>query len=161
MMDFITIPLVVGTITLGIYKLFELFVCKKERIAMIEKLADRVNTGEINSNLSLNLNYSRSRFTFGSLKSGLLMLGIGLGLLGRLLYLHQLISGIHRFQKLGRGTSGKCRVWRMCTSFRWRRAAGSFPHRDENTEEREGIKYQNPPKPHLQRCNFGDLICSH
>ena len=76
MMDFITIPLVVGTITLGIYKLFELFVCKKERIAMIEKLADRVN-----SNLSLNLNYSRSRFTFGSLKSGLLMLGIGLGLL--------------------------------------------------------------------------------
>ena len=68
MMDFITIPLVVGTITLGIYKLFELFVCKKERIAMIE-------------NLSLNLNYSRSRFTFGSLKSGLLMLGIGLGLL--------------------------------------------------------------------------------
>ena len=44
MMDFITIPLVVGTITLGIYKLFELFVCRKERIAMIEKLADRVNT---------------------------------------------------------------------------------------------------------------------
>ena len=31
MMDFITIPLVVGTITLGIYKLFELFVCKKEQ----------------------------------------------------------------------------------------------------------------------------------
>ncbi len=89
MMDFITIPLVVGTITLGIYKLFELFVCKKERITMIEKLADRVNTGEINSNLSLNLNYSRSRFTFGSLKSGLLMLGIGLGSTGRLLYLHQ------------------------------------------------------------------------
>ena len=135
MMDFITIPLVVGTITLGIYKLFELFVCKKERIAMIEKLADRVNTGEINSNLSLNLNYSRSRFTFGSLKSGLLMLGIGLGLL---------ISGIHRFQKLGRGTSGKCRVWRMRTSFRWCRAADSFPHRDENTEERERIKNQNP-----------------
>ena len=44
MMDFITIPLVVGTITLGIYKLFELFVCKKERIAMIEKLADKLNT---------------------------------------------------------------------------------------------------------------------
>ena len=140
MMDFITIPLVVGTITLGIYKLFELFVCRKERIAMIEKLADRVNTGEINSNLSLNLNYSRSRFfkkrsadAWNRIRST-----------GRLLYLHQLISGIHCFQKLGRGTSGKCRVWRMCTSFRWRRAAGSFPHRDENTEEREGIKNQNP-----------------
>ena len=141
MMDFITIPLVVGTITLGIYKLFELFVCRKERIAMIEKLADRVNTGEINSNLSLNLNYSRSRFTFGSLKSGLLMLGIGLGLLVAFFIC---INSFHCFQKLGRGTSGKCRVWRMCTSFRWRRAAGSFPHRDENTEERERIKNQNP-----------------
>ena len=72
-MSYITGWIVVGIITLGIYKLFELFVCKKERIAMIEKLADRVNTGEINSNLSLNLNYSRSRFTFGSLKSGLLI----------------------------------------------------------------------------------------
>ena len=39
MMDFITIPLVVGTITLGIYKLFELFVCKKERIVIIEKVS--------------------------------------------------------------------------------------------------------------------------
>ena len=62
--------------------------------------------------------------------------------LRRLLYLHQLISGIHRFQKLGRGTSGKCRVWRMRTSFRWCRAADSFPHRDENTEERERIKLE-------------------
>ena len=81
MMNFIMVPAIMAIITVGIYKLFELFVCKKERITMIEKLADRVNTGEINSNLSLNLNYSRSRFTFGSLKSGLLMLGIGLGLL--------------------------------------------------------------------------------
>ena len=56
-MSYITGWIVVGIITLGIYKLFELFVCRKERIAMIEKLADRVNTGEINSNLSLNLNY--------------------------------------------------------------------------------------------------------
>lgn len=81
MMDFILVPLVVGIITLGIYKLFELFVCRKERLAMIEKLADKVNNGEVNSNFSLKLNYSRSRFTFGSLKAGLLMLGIGLGLL--------------------------------------------------------------------------------
>lgn len=29
MMDFITIPLVVGTITLGIYKLFELLYARK------------------------------------------------------------------------------------------------------------------------------------
>ena len=31
MMDFITIPLTFGIVTYGIYKLFELFVCKKER----------------------------------------------------------------------------------------------------------------------------------
>ena len=32
MFNFIIPPLVVGIITLGIYKLFELFVCKKERL---------------------------------------------------------------------------------------------------------------------------------
>ena len=32
MLDFIIPPLIVGFITLGIYKLFELFVCKKERL---------------------------------------------------------------------------------------------------------------------------------
>ena len=78
-MDFIIAPLIVGIITLGIYKLFELFVCKKERLSMIEKLGDKLNNGDIISNLSLNLNYSRSQFSFGPLKGGFLMLGIGLG----------------------------------------------------------------------------------
>ena len=32
MMDFIAIPTVIGIITLGIYKLFELFACRKERL---------------------------------------------------------------------------------------------------------------------------------
>ena len=67
MMDFITIPLVVGTITLGIYKLFELFVCKKERITMIEKLADRVNTGAV-SYTHLDV-YKRQRY-FTSASTG-------------------------------------------------------------------------------------------
>lgn len=80
-MDFIIAPLIVAIVTLGIYKLFELFVCKKERLTMIEKLGDKLNNGDIISNLSLNLNYSRSKFSFGSLKGGCLMLGIGLGLL--------------------------------------------------------------------------------
>ena len=35
MMDFIMVPAVMTIITLGIYKLFELFVCKKERIMLI------------------------------------------------------------------------------------------------------------------------------
>ena len=72
MMDFILVPLVVGIITLGIYKLFELFVCKKERIIMIEKLGDKFNMGDISGKFSFNVNY---------LKSGCLMIGIGLGLL--------------------------------------------------------------------------------
>lgn len=80
-MDFILVPLVVGIITLGIYKLFELYACRKERIMMIEKLGDKLSTGDISSKLSLNLNYSRSRFSFGALKGGCLMLGIGLGLI--------------------------------------------------------------------------------
>ena len=31
MMDFIMVPAIMAIITVGIYKLFELFVCKKER----------------------------------------------------------------------------------------------------------------------------------
>lgn len=81
MMDFILVPLVVGIITLGIYKLFELFVCRKERLTMIEKLGDKLNAGDVSSNFSFNFNYSRSKFSFSALKSGLLLLGIGLGLL--------------------------------------------------------------------------------
>ena len=56
MMDFILVPLVVGIITLGIYKLFELFVCKKERIIMIEKLGDKFNMGDISGKFSFNVN---------------------------------------------------------------------------------------------------------
>ena len=37
MMDFIMVPTIMAIITLGIYKLFELFVCKKERLMLIEK----------------------------------------------------------------------------------------------------------------------------
>ena len=37
MMDFISVPLVVGIVCAGIYGLFELFVRKRERLAIIEK----------------------------------------------------------------------------------------------------------------------------
>ena len=43
MMDFIMVPAIMAIITVGIYKLFELFVCKKERLMLIEKMGDNMN----------------------------------------------------------------------------------------------------------------------
>ncbi|KAA6339675.1 hypothetical protein EZS27_012407 [termite gut metagenome] len=80
MMDFITAPLIVGIVTLGTYKLFELFVCKRERLSIIEKLGDKLTLPVELNKLSLpNYSFSRS-FSFGALKAGCLLMGIGLGL---------------------------------------------------------------------------------
>lgn len=79
-MDFISIPLVVGIITLGIYKLFDLFVRKKERLAIIEKIGDKFDSSMIENKFSFPF-ISQQPGTFGTLKIGLLLLGVGLGLL--------------------------------------------------------------------------------
>lgn len=80
MMDFITVPLVVGIVFCGVYKLFELFVCKNERLKIIDKLGDKFSSGNISGKMELP-SYNRSGFSFSTLKGGFLMLGIGLGLL--------------------------------------------------------------------------------
>ena len=54
-MGYITGWIVVGIITLGIYKLFELFVGKKERLTMIEKLGDKLDPSMLGNRLSLPL----------------------------------------------------------------------------------------------------------
>lgn len=61
-----------------VYKLFELFVGKKERMMLIEKLSSEelMKGGAKRPALPL------STFTFSSLRFGCLMLGLGLGLLG-------------------------------------------------------------------------------
>ncbi|KAA6350946.1 hypothetical protein EZS27_001643 [termite gut metagenome] len=79
MMNFIVAPLIVGIITLGIYKLFELFVRKRERLTIIEKLGDKLTVPIEWSRLSLP-DYRSTRFSFSSLKVGCLLMGIGLGL---------------------------------------------------------------------------------
>lgn len=79
MMDFISIPLVVGIVTLGIYKLFELFVRKKERLTIIEKVGEKFDPSLIESRLPIPSFNSSS--VFGTLKIGSLLLGMGLGLL--------------------------------------------------------------------------------
>lgn len=78
-MDFLTASLIVGIICAGIYGLFELFVRRNERLAIIEKMGDKLDASAFESKLGLP-NYLK-RFSFSSLKAGCLLTGIGLGLL--------------------------------------------------------------------------------
>jgi hypothetical protein len=80
MMDFITIPLVVGIITLGIFRLFDLFVRKKERLAIIEKIGDKFDSSMIENKFSFPIKSSGNSI-FSTLKIACLLLGVGLGLL--------------------------------------------------------------------------------
>ena len=80
MMDFISIPLVVGIICYGIYSLFELFVHKKERLMIIEKLSEKVDWTVLDGKLQLP-SFAQKRVSFSALKIGCLMAGLGLGLL--------------------------------------------------------------------------------
>ena len=78
MFDFIIPPLIVGFITLGIYKLFELFVCKKERLLIIEKMGEKFTPGMLEH--KINFSYIGNS-SFSALKWGCLLMGLGLGLL--------------------------------------------------------------------------------
>lgn len=77
-MDFIMIPALFGVLTLGIYKLFELFVCRKERLAIIEKMGDNFTPDLLEHKKRLS---SIGNFSFSALKIGCLLVGMGLGLL--------------------------------------------------------------------------------
>lgn len=78
-MDFIIAPTVVGIITLGIYRLFELFVRKKERILMIEKLVDKLENINPDFEHVMSPNFL-PRNKYASLKGACLLIGLGLGL---------------------------------------------------------------------------------
>lgn len=80
MMDFIMVPLIFGIVTYGIYSLFELFVHKKERLMIIEKLSEKVDWAVLDGKLQLP-SFAQKRISFSALKIGCLMLGLGLGLL--------------------------------------------------------------------------------
>ena len=79
MMDFIMVPAIMGIITLGIYKLFELFVRKKERLIIIDKIGDKL-TPDI---LSGQIDFSTyiPKFSSSALKFGCLFMGLGIGML--------------------------------------------------------------------------------
>ena len=73
------VPTVIGIITLGIYKLFELFVRKKERLMIIDKIGDKL-TPEI---LSGKIDFSTDipKLSSSALKFGCLFMGLGIGML--------------------------------------------------------------------------------
>ncbi len=79
MMDFIMVPLTTG-IVLAIYGLFELFVRRKERLAIIEKIGEKLDASAFEGKMRLP-SYGGTRFSFSSLKAGCLLVGIGLGVL--------------------------------------------------------------------------------
>lgn len=82
-MSYITGWIIVGIVTLGIYKLFELFVGKKERLTLIEKLGDKLDPSVLGGKLNFPIGASfmpASRVSFSSLKLGSLLLGMGIGL---------------------------------------------------------------------------------
>ena len=79
MLDFIMVPAVVGIIVLGIYKLFELFVRKKERLIIIDKIGDKLNPDMLNTKIDFST--CIPNFSSSALKIGCLFIGLGVGLL--------------------------------------------------------------------------------
>jgi len=73
------VPAVMGIITLGIYKLFELFVRKKERLIIIDKIGDKLTPDILNGKIDFSTNIPK--FSFSALKFGCLFMGLGIGLL--------------------------------------------------------------------------------
>ena len=69
---------IVGFIVVGIYRIFELFARRKERMAIIERLGEQIKLSEANVDLSLPL-FQKSEGNW-ALKISLLLIGIGIGL---------------------------------------------------------------------------------
>lgn len=93
-MEFISIPVVVGIVTLGIYGLFDLIIRRKERLTMIDKMGDKITPDMLSTYLpkfpaSMNTN---GKYPFGTLKIAGLLMGIGMGLLGGFLICYYTIG---------------------------------------------------------------------
>mgnify|MGYP003300433643 CR=1 FL=1 len=73
------VPAVMGIITLGIYKLFELFVRKKERLTIIDKIGDKLTPDILNGKIDFSTDIPK--LSFSALKFGCLFMGLGIGML--------------------------------------------------------------------------------
>lgn len=84
MMDFIVVPLIVGMITLGVYKFFELLICRRERLNIIAKIEPGALIDYV-KNVNLGLpgrgEVGMTGFSSWALRLGCLLAGLGLGLL--------------------------------------------------------------------------------
>ena len=78
MLEEIMVPVVCGLFIGGFLKLIELFVCKKERLALIEKMGDKITPDMLQSKISFS---SIGNLSFSALKVGCLLIGLGLGIL--------------------------------------------------------------------------------
>lgn len=79
-MDFITAPLVTLVVFVTIYGIFDLMVRRRERMAIIEKMGDKLDPALLNGKLDI-VGFAGKRFSFGALKAGCLLVGVGLGIL--------------------------------------------------------------------------------
>lgn len=98
-MDFISVPLVAGMVFLAIYKVFKLFVCRRERIMLIEKMENLSNK---DLNLS-GLSHDRDSINFGgkfvALRIGGLLIGLGLGIFVGVLVAYALFPEVQHLQQ--------------------------------------------------------------
>ena len=78
MFEAIMVPAVCGMFIFGFLKLFELFVCKKERLLIIEKMGDKFTPDMLEHKINFS---SVGKFSSTALKFGCLFMGLGLGLL--------------------------------------------------------------------------------
>lgn len=82
MLNFIAIPVITGICVYGFYKIIELFVRKKERVMIIEKIASLENVNPEKLNFPKLFSDGKvDRSGFFSLRAGSLLVGVGLGLL--------------------------------------------------------------------------------
>jgi hypothetical protein len=94
MLEFITIPLVVGICVAGTYGLFELFARRKERLAIIEKVGDKLDASAFEGKLRVSSPFPK--ISFSALKAGCLLAGTGLGLLtGFFINVSMMLSGLY------------------------------------------------------------------
>lgn len=78
-MDFITVPLTTYIVFAAIYGIFDLLIRRRERMAVIEKMGDKLDLSLVEG--KMNLCGSFKGFSFNSLKIGCLLTGLGIGLL--------------------------------------------------------------------------------